>query len=328
MLSTLSEARESTLRNISGSCPNTAEFLALLNDATRSLLRRGDWPGTIVPIQICVYSGCIVFPRYAGFIRAINVCKSRVPIRNHWWDFLLPGPDALSCWHQWCGASCRTVGQDRSPVFQDVMGEGRFIRAYCRYNADIGKTLTIFGTDNNGQTLVHKNADGSIAEGKVLTFGTPFASTDTYVRHIDRVLKDETEGPIDVYAYDAANDVLEDVAHYEPSETNPSYARYQLDLPRCGNDCGTLKSVVALVKLQFVPAKVDTDLVLIENLDALKLMMQSLKEREARNLELAKEFEADAIRELNLDLWNRDQENQIPVSMGETNGMTFSQQCF
>src|SRR5260221_14679957 len=113
--------------------------------------------------------------------------------------------------------------------------------------------MTVFGLDNNGQPLMHQDEIQNWVEGKVLTLQKPFASTDTYVRRIDRVLKDKTQGIIDVYTDNAAKNLLELVAHYEQSERDPSYAKYQFD-QGCAN---TLTSVVAIVKLRFVPVEVD-----------------------------------------------------------------------
>jgi len=310
VLRTFSEAKAySALKDVAGKCPGGAAFKDLLNEGTSRLMRRGDWDGTILPIYVCAYSGCVVFNRYVGQVRKANVCNRTVPIQNNWSDFNVFGNDWRSCWNTWRGAEARMIGSTRTPVFQDILGDGRLVRAYARCNADIGKTLTIFGTDNNGQTLMRKDELGNFVEGKVITLAKPFASTDVYVRHIDRVLKDKTQCPVDVYGYNATTDVLENVAHYEPSETNPAYAKYQLHTGCCGN----LKSVVALVKLQFVPVEVDTDLVLIENLDALADYMQSLRYRKAGDTNAANDFEASAIRELNLDLHNRDDESGVTV---------------
>lgn len=321
MLATFLEAKQSAAINaVAGGCPNGDSFRGLLNRATSKLMRRGDFVGTVVPIYVCVYGGCVVFNRYVVEVRKINVCNRTVPIKNNWSDFNLFGHDWRNTWGSWRGdelfnwsrhgqSSGRMIGSNSTPVFQDVQGDGRLIRAYARLNADIGKTMTVFGTDNNGQPLMHQDEIQNWVEGKVITFEKPFASTDVYVRHIDRVLKDKTQGIIDVYAYNVAQDVLEPIAHYEPSETNPAYARYQLHAG-CAN---SLKSVVALVKLRYIPVEVDTDLVLIENLDALGLMIQSLKYGDAGGSNAAKDYEASAIRELSLDIWQKDGEDGIPV---------------
>lgn len=325
MLKTYLEAQQdSALNDIAGKCPGGEGFRNLLNEATRLLMNRGDWEGTVVPIYVCSHGGCVVFPRYVGEVRTAKVCHRDVPVKNDWYSFNVFGHDWRHCWHHWWGGNASMIGSTQTPVFQDVQGEGRLIRAYARLNADLGKTMTVFGVDNNGQTLTHEDEIGNWVEGKIITFTTPWASTDTYVRRIDRVLKDPTQGVIDVYAYDVAKDKLEDIAHYEPSETNPSYSKYQLHAGCCNN----LKSIVALVKLRFIPVQVDTDLVLIENLDALADMMQSLKYKKAGDKQSAQEYEASAIRELNLQLWNRDQESGVTVHVEPFDGIDTRQHCF
>ncbi len=329
MLATFAESKASSaLNDIAGKCPGSYAFRDLLNEATSRLMNRGDWEGTICPIYVCVYGGCVVFPRYVGQVRTINVCNRTATVKNNWSDFNLFGNDWRNTWGSWRGdrlfdwrrgasSGGMMIGSTQTPVFQDVQGEGRLIRAYPRVNADLGKTLTVFGVDNNGQTLMRQDEIGNWVEGKVITFTKPFGSTDVYVRRIDRVLKDKTQGPIDVYAYNATTDLLEDIAHYEPSETNPSYSRYQLHAG-CSN---SLKSVVALVKLRFVPVFDDTDLVLIENLNALADFMQSLRYKKAGDTKSANEYEASAIRELNLQLWNRDGESAVTVQNAPFGGI-------
>ena len=329
MLSTLAEAKSSRLKIIAGSCPSSADFLSMLNEATRRLLRRGDWTGTVVPMYFCTYKGCVVFPRYVGQVRKINQCRQPIPVHNMYWDFV---PDTvypwaqcgLPCgaggsWHPWASHGVSLGAKGYTPVVQDIMGDGRLIRAYPRCNEDIGKTLTIFGLDNNGQTLQTQNIDGTWSEGITLTLTYPFVSSATFVRQIDRVLKEITNCPVDVYAYNATDDVLEDVAHYEPTETNPQYRKYTLSMGPCGTNWdGCKKGVIALVKLAFVAARVDNDLVLIQNLDALKDMMQSIKCAEANDLEGAVNFEAKAIRELNREL-----EDEVPQDQIAMVDMTF-----
>ena len=304
-------------------------FLQSLNEATEKLLRRGDWDGTVLPVQLCVVGSCIVFPRWCGEIRKVSVCKNNMPVKNMWFNML--DYERRGCggsgwgswfgagWNNWIGGNGTLIGNGRSPVFQDILGEGRTVRAYPRCQADIGKTLTIFGTDNNGQTLTHQNSDGTWSNGAIINLLLPFGSTSTFVRHIDYVLKDETQCPVDVYGYDAANDVLEDCAHYESTETNPDFARYKL-AAGCSSGACCPKSIVALVKLQFVPVKADTDLVLIENLSMLKNMMTSVKFAEAGDIANARQYEAEAIREGNLSLYDRDQFDGIPVSINPFNG--------
>jgi hypothetical protein len=250
-----------------------------------------------------------------------------MPVKGLWWQFM-----EQDHYRKWCGPRFpvhRMNHMGSSPVQQDIMGPNRLVRAYRDAAFDTGKTVTIFGLDDNQQPLRTQQPDGSFTDGVIITLGTPFGSTATFVSRIDRVLKDETTGMVRIYAYDAVNDVLEDIATYEPSETNPQYVRHNLNAPGCCTDtCNTARSVLALVKLQFIPAKVDTDLVLIQNLDALKAMMQAIKLREANDLASAKEFEIMAIRELNLELADMTPDDQVPITIEPFQGRAFANQVF
>lgn len=330
MFKTLSQAKADDLKTIAGACPNSADFIRLVNKATRQLMIRGDWKGTVVPIHVCVKNGCVVFPRYVGTVRKLNYCSHHpIHVNGLWWSFL-----EFDTYRSWCHPHTPAhymTGNGYSPVQQDVMGANRLIRAYAdaRKDIDDAKTVTIFGLDENNQPLRTRQHDGSYTEGVVITLAAPFGSTSVFVSRIERVLKDATTGNVRLYAYDAVADVLEDIAIYEPSETNPQYARYRLHLP-CGSGtrCGVSQAVVALVKLQFIEASADTDLVLIQNLDALKDFIQSIKYKDANSPELAAQYEASAIRELNLELQNEQSDDSMPVSIEPLKGYAFANRCF
>jgi len=334
MLATLLEARNSALRNVAGACNGSAEFLQLLNDATRRLMRRGDWAGTTIPIHVCSRAGCVVWPRYVGHVRKINVCRTPIIIKNNWWQFAWYDTNNPSgWWNNQClgrpfGEVTATGSNSETPIFQDIQGDNRTVRAYPLVQADVGREITIFGIDNDNQVLRTKQSDGTWRDGVIITTAMPFGSTDVFVRRIDRVLvADGMQSTMRMFAYNSVKNVLEDLAVYEPGETNPAYVKQQLRLPTCCNPsstttgtCSSTFPLLALVKLRFLPARFDTDLILLENLDALKDYMQSLKFREQGNSRSANEYEASALRELNLDLWDRDQYDQIPVDLAELAG--------
>ena len=322
MFLTLKEVRESSLASIASQCPSSAEFAQLVNEATRRLMRRGDFVGTVQRIRVCVRRGCVVWPRYVGKVRKINLCSStHIPTRSQHWEFVEQKGD--------CGAELELVQDGKTPVMQDILGDLRTIRAYPSAREDVGKTLTIFGVDDGQQSLRTHNLDGTWSEGVQITLSVPYGTTSVFVRRVDRVLKDVTQNEVRCYAYDTVNDVLEDLAIYEPGETNPAYERSRL-LANCAcGSCGTLMSVTALVKLKFIPAVVGTDLVLIQNLEALKLMCQSIKFAESGDRRNALAYEADAIRELNLELNDDSPLSEIPVTMNPFSGTSIgTQRCF
>jgi hypothetical protein len=148
------------------------------------------------------------------------------------------------------------------------------------------------------------------------------------VRRIERVIKDETNGAVRLYAWNSSASVLEELAYYEPSETHPNYVRSRITLPSLSCDA---KGIIALVKLQFIPVKADTDLVLIDNLLALKYAIQSVRAQEAENTAKATEMLILAVDELNKELADANPETQIPVdlgAMGHNQHYLGGQHCF
>lgn len=322
---TFSQIKTSSVANISGVDPRGTQFRNIVNAATERLMRRGDWVGMVLPIFVCVTRGCVVWPRYVGEIRRVNICKHAfMPTRNLWWDFL-PFDNHYNWgsygWANWMGSAAHMDMRAKVPVFQDIEGDGRTLRAYPATPLDNNKFITIHGTDTNGQPLMTKGA-GGWSMGIKLQLATPFVDSGVQVRKIDSVIKDATQGPVSLFAWNASASVLEPVAYYEPSETNPNYVKTSINAPGCGgcsiNADGSAATfgVVALIKLAFVPVMVDDDLALVDNMEALKNMVLAIRSEEAVDFENAAQYEARAIRALNLELANRDEPAQIPVSFG------------
>lgn len=311
---TFDEAKASRLRNIAGACPSSDEFRDLLNEATQRLMIRGDWKGVVVPIYVCVRRGCLVFPRYVGQVRKAKLCGDATPVNNMWYRYMSNAE--YSCCTGTNGIENNLNSLGYSPVFDDVQGDDRTIRAYPDCVDDVGAVIKIFGIDDDGQTLRTNNGDGTWSEGVSITLAVPYGSTSVNVRRIDRIIKPETQGKVRLYAYDTVNDVLEPIGEYEPSETLPEYAKYSLRGPGCctTTTCGDLKALSALVKLKFIPVKTGTDLVLIDNIAALKLMIMCIKAEEKEDYAAARQHEAAAIRELNLQLADEFPDDTVPVS--------------
>jgi hypothetical protein len=322
MLTLLDAKQDSELVSASGVCGDSRAFVDRINSAQRNLLPRGDWVGTVVPIQFCVRGGCLVMNRYVQRIDKLNICNHALPIGNLWYNFL-----DLNQWR--CGGFSGMLGPEPvmfaegwSPTYNSVFGDGRLIRAFPRTHEDVGKTVRLFGVDNGNQPLRTNNGDGTWSEGIAITLALPFGSTSVYVRRIDRVVKDVTQGQVLLYAYDPAKDVMEDLAIYDPGETSPSYAKYRLELghmtgcsaPGTVSSCCSVKSVVALVKLKFIPARFDTDLIFIDSLSALTLEVQAVKRQASGDIEGFREFQALAINQLNREIEEVFPDSQAAVS--------------
>lgn len=314
---TLGDIKNSPVVDIAGVSPSSTAFRDLVNTATRRLMTRGDWPGTIVPIHLGVKAGCVVWPRYVGSIRKMNLCRHGIEMKNEWGNFLPYDRKHRenNFWQNWLGGPTRAVNEFRVPTVNSIFGDNRTIRAYIDTPLDRNKTIRIFGGDTNGQQLMTRGL-GGWKDGITLTLETPYAESTQTIRGIDRVKKDVTQGPVRLFAWNQTSSVLEELATYAPDETNPSYLRSKLHLSCC-NNCSQPHSIVALVKLQYVPVNNDDDWVLIENLDALGLFIQAINAEKAVDRDTARGYEMDAIRELNLQLGDEQFAEQVPVSMGE-----------
>lgn len=333
---TFLDLQQSSIINVSSVTPSSDAFRLLINDAVRQLMRRGDWPGSIQPMYLCLNRGCVVWPREVGQIRRLNLCNQQVHVENQWYQYLpwdgkrwdgSCGSWSGTSYGSWAGSSLTAVGQGRSPVFQDVLGDGRTIRAYPESSLDIGKTLTLFGTDNGNQPLVTKGT-GAWNDGITTTLALPYSTftvlgSQVNVRAINRIRKDVTKARVRLYAWNAATSVLEDIGIYAGSETNPSFLRQSFNAGCCSGSNG----VLALVKLAYVPIVTDQDLVLIDNIDAIKLMCQAIKLREAGDNQGGDKKEQDAIRELNLSLQDQDADT-VPIDFGEIPNGIGRQHCF
>jgi len=317
---TLAKAKDSSIKNVSGVCVDKPGFLQQLNEATERLMTYGSFWGTTVKGKCCVNNGCISWPRQIGTLLATNIGGQNRPIANKWYEFMpLTAGDCVGS-RRW-NSNVTVVDDGVSPVFSNVpCGTPMYIRVYTRLNVDIGKTLTIYGIDEFGQPMMSRDQLGNWYEGENVTTVSGYIQTTKKFREVTRISKPLTTGMLDVYAYNLDSDLLYDMAHYEPSETEP---RYRHTSVRGGNGLGCCRSsdgtraqqVVFLAKLKFIPVVLDSDIVQIDNITALKFMIQSLRSAENGDDDAAVKKEAMAIHELNRQLGEKLPLNQIPVEV-------------
>lgn len=351
---TFGQVKNSSVGRIAGVCPDSSQFAEFVNEAVERLMTRGDWAQTLVPIHMCIKGGCVTWPRFVGSIRRMRICGNPVPVTNlystylerdnwpNWFDF----PN-IGSWGNLGNGSWGSLG--RSYNLQSIIdgankvgyystyndpptGETRYIRAYPQFPEDIGKIVTIYGKDENGQPLVTKttDSDGNVTYplGAQITIANPFGSTAVPVQGpIDRVLIEEgTVGRIWLYAYDPVADSLFDLAVYQAGETNPTYERMRI--PSCGTSTAgsCSRSVMALVKLKFIKVVNNDDLILIPNIGAIKTMYQAIIFEDANDDERSARYEARAIRELNLQLRDQYPDEQTSVSVEPFNSVGIGRQ--
>lgn len=325
-MQTYGQFKASGAKRIAGVCPTSPDFMDLTNESVQMLMERGSWWGLVQPIEACIYNSCVVMPRHVGTVLALNTCGRYTPLWNNWFKFVPLGPAGIQEHGFWldgltCCGNMRGGDIGTSPVFNNVAcGKAMYIRAYLSHQADVGKTITIFGIDSNGQTIQTQDSSGIWHDGITLTLAAPFVSTSMQVREITRIVKDVTQSPVRLFQYDAVNNVLLDCAYYEPTEVSPEYRVTKIEgiasTRTCTNaPCNGAKTIKALVKLQYVPITNDNDPVLIDCPMAVKMGMQAIKQQDSYSAEEFMKQVTLAVKELNTQLKNKYPVDQTVISI-------------
>lgn len=315
---TLSAARNARrLKQISGVCTTSIDFVDILNDAVSALMDRGSWWNTLRVMRGCIYNQCITFPRSVGAVLAVDRCGHSIPPKNQWFDFNAVLPEHVHHWNRFSNFPCAhdfaLADRGTSPVFNQIpCSLQRWLRFYITEPTDIGKTITVFGK-SQGVEVQTTRSDGTIQPGLVVTLAIPYVQTSVAFDHVDRVIKSVTNGPTYSYQWDGIN--LFPLATYEPSETLPEYRTSRIESTGCGTNCNSWPSQIsAFVKLQFVPVSHDDDEVQIDNLEALALGIQSIKLSDSFDSGGAEAMMSRAVHILNLSLRTKLPIDQIPVN--------------
>lgn len=326
---TLQDAKDSgALKNIAGVCSSSEQFVDYVNEAQRRLMRRGSWFDSEQVVKLCVYNGCITWPRYVGTVLGVRFsCIGDIEIRNNWYAII-----GARCagWDSSLNITMRDGGT--GPTYNNITGEdGKYIKAFIEKRADIGKTIKIFGINaTTNLPLQEKNSDGDWVDGITLTLTKTGVVSTVLVRSISSVIKERTQGNVFLYEYDSTTTLLRDIALYQPSETNPRYRKSQIynfcSIPtQCQESDGvTNKSMEALVKLQFIPVVADSDWLYVDNFDALKFMIQAIRLEEANDDDGARSKIIKAIDELNMELREKNPGMQTMIRVNPTGRSIYS----
>ena len=315
---------------IAGVPTSSPQFADLLNEATRRLLRRGDWFDTDFQLNLCVSGTIIAWPRCVGAIRGVRFAGNHhhraASLFNNWFSFIRPEIGSWGGRHGWAVIE----DMNRAPTANDITGTtGKNLRYYTALAADNGKTITFFGNQYGAQPLQEQQVVGSqsgqTVNGMTLTAAAPYATNGVLVTNIDAITRQATQGPAYLYEYDPVANTLRDLAFFEPGDTNPRFRRSRIvsksatcSAPDANGICWT--SIEALVKVEFVPVVNPRDFLMIDNFDALKFMIQAINCEEADDEQTAEVKITKAIRELNFELRNKNLDGQTSVSVNAIMG--------
>lgn len=300
-------------------CATDSRTTDYINEAQRRLIESGKWKGTYGKFTLCATNGCIAWPRQIETIETVAVCSNPGTVRNGWFEFVESGYGLMS---NKDNIGYQLLDRGESPTHSDLSGAGKQLRVYAFLEADAGKTVTIQGYDsNNNWVRTLKSGSGATAvyqDGEVVTLINGYVDTATSFKSVTNVLKDTTQGNVQVYEItDAATPALVDIATYQPDEALPSYRRSII--PSLGGAAGCEDGdekkvpVTVIAKLRFINAVNDTDVLMVSDLYAVKNMAIAIKLEENRDFGAAAEYRNLAYDSLQNQIANHMGDGVVPV---------------
>jgi hypothetical protein len=270
---------------IAGFC-DEPKLLRWISDAFQLVAQKGDFDGQKGNLDICTTDGgtVITLPREVETVYAVNLGGQPTLGYNQLFSYHLNGPgDCQQALRSW---------QDLGfgfPVYRNPTTPEKLV-AYPSSAADNGKSLLVFGYDENGNELRRETSDGWVAGYQVaLIYGysVPEAGAPKVAR-ITAVQKVRTVGPLRLSTIDDSGVTGTLLAVYEPDEVFPQYRRIKV-----GQACQWVRISYRKINPVFLSRY---DHVMLKNRMALLCAMHAMKFYSEKNLGAAQAYEANAAR--------------------------------
>jgi hypothetical protein len=336
MLYLLSDARSFLKPFVdSGTCNNTT-LDARINEATRRLMVKANWPMTERFMRVLSANRTVPLPREVEKIISADICGTPTHVWGSNYEFLDGGPGDLSMYTTYGSGKDLIDMGDGYPTMYDIpsilsvdtstavntdditFGTGYYLMAFSTDPLDKDLELTVRGSAERNSDIftgategesfglnLWKNGTEGLIHGPLTNL---VVSTSTF-RDIKQVYKPVTRGYITLYAVKPADNYMFLLAKYHPSDTVPGFRRYRITNTVEDDHA----NVFARVKLRYVPVSHEKDVLLIQNLDALKLMVMAITKENAGDLNGAVAYETQAVRLLNEQLAHYQAPAQLQV---------------
>lgn len=258
----------------------------------------------------------LTLPREIARVEAFDVCDHPIPLHNPYYEYLQFGNGRMpkGCrnhdrWH--CLSEAYT--RNNAVTFVDQTIFPCILRVYSTAISDIDnpKRKILCQGHNPVNDVIYSQVGAQQVNGIFTDFDSPFSDLPIQFSSITGFQKDITEGQIQIFQVDPTTGTQTLLLTMEPGETVAGYRRYYLNNlpPSCcrlsNQDPIRPVRVTAIVKLEPIPVVVDTDYLLIQNLEALIEECQSIRMSEMDNVQaqqLAAVHHINAIRLLNSEI--------------------------
>jgi len=292
----------SDLPGLIGHCPSdTAAIANAVNRAQSRLLtcrEAGEegWYGGYAEMAFNVSRNApyLRLPRGVARLISVDACTVPIPIRNQFYEYLefgdghWPKTGCASTSSVCAFGKTQSLRRNTSATWFDLEPPRKGLRIYPSESADVGSNRMLFGgNDANDQRI--QTLDGAVQVRGVYTaldhpyadVVLPLTTAPIEISYLDTILKDTTIGPVSVYEVDLDTGTERLLVTMEPGETSAAYASYYLNelpqgcCPAPGQSDDSLVQLTAMVKLDLIPARCDSDPLLIQSAEAIIAECQS-----------------------------------------------------
>jgi len=328
-LYTLQDAINATARfveNGSGACDRDT-MIDRVNEACDRLLQVGDWPHSMMIVRARVDNWTFPLPNELEAIRAINIDNNPSTVNSPYFRFMASGPGEE---RSWCGTGYKDIDEmGLYPLMYDLPSieepagcretdrtftvDGLNIMAFSTSPADVNQCITLQGLDKYNAALGATGAaftpseqvritpwDGG-SEGALTAEITNYPTSTRLYRQITAWSKPETAGHVSLYAVEPTTARMWFLCKAGPYETRPFWRRYRLRGQNCSASNILIYGKMASRKLRALD-----DILPIQNIPAIKSLVQAIELENKQQLNQAVEFEANAIRLLTNQKSNHD----------------------
>lgn len=234
----------------------------------------GSWAEMVFNVQVPGYT--VTAPRGVARIERAAACDRPIPVQNQFFEYLDFGVGPQSPLKCRGPHSSQLYARNYAVTFTDLTNPPQNIAVYATDQRDIAaaKRVLIQGLDSNNNPIISTD-NGVQVQGEFVTLESPFSVATLPVNSITGIQKDVTYGPVTIAQIDPNTGNQITLLTMEPGETTAYYPRYFLG--QFAQHCRQGNQVMAIVKLELIPAVVDTDYLLIQNLEALIHECQAIR---------------------------------------------------
>jgi len=250
-----------------GQCETSEEVRLFVHEVLQYMLFSGQY-GARRTFVFNAVKGCITLPFELEVPEKVRIDGTVGNVWNRWYDYSpstrLDGDDCHDA-----GDALIEDPNEYCTVY-DLPDPGALVGISCDCAQSADAHIIIKGVDNYGREVftTHK---GEKVSGEYLSIKKGQLSySQTIFKSITSVYKTDTNGYVQLWWVNTAQNLKGFLSEYSPYEKNPAYRRY-----RFSKACGTYAKVTVLGKIRLKNYYADTDKIPFDNIVSLKTAAQS-----------------------------------------------------